>query len=126
MEKPKMSKTQLRNELHTRYLKMIADALCQSGEEVLQTKANQLCVPCVNAAGYDEYITITISVPTGERSTKTPYDGYAEAEAFKFEQAEAQAKAEAAAKAKAEKIARDQREREAKAAAKAKRHSGEA
>lgn len=120
MEKTKMTKTQLRAELHGRYLNKIADVLRESGEEVLQTKVNQLCIPCLNAAGLEEYVTITFSVPTGERSTKTPYDGYAEAENFKFEQAEAKAKAEANAKAKAEKIERDKRDREAKAAARAK------
>lgn len=113
------SKITLHNALRQRYLTLISDFLTSQDEVALLTKSNQIAVPCVDAEGNDEYITITFSVPSGERGGD-PYNGYAEAEAY-AEDCKAKAeKAQETAHKKAEKAKRDAEIRKAKAEAKAK------
>lgn len=112
------SKKQLHEGLRTKYMELIKSALVANGEEILVTNSNEYAIPCVDAAGNDEFIVITFKVPTGSREGD-PYDGYGEAEAY-AQHCEIKAeKAAKAADAKAKKIARDKAIREAKAKAKA-------
>ena len=78
----------------------------QLGEEVMWTKSNELCFPCVDELGNEQFARITISIPTGSKGD--PYDGYALAEDYKMKQA---MKAEKAAVKEAEKQAKIERDK---------------
>ena len=108
--------------LRAKYVEIIANLLTNAGEEVLMVKSNEMSIPCIDSEGNDNYIVVTVKVPTGTRDG-TPYDGYGEAESYKMEcKVKAEKKAEAEA-AKAKKIARDKVYREKQAALKAEREA---
>lgn len=110
----------LRDELRTKYLDRIVELFSVNGEDVLRTGSNELAFPCLDSAGNDEFIVITVKVPTGTRDGE-PYDGYAMAEEYALKTADKAAKAKEQAAKKAAKIAKDEATRKAKAEAKAKR-----
>ena len=82
----------------------------QLGEEVMWTKSNELCFPCVDELGNEQFARITISIPTGSKGD--PYDGYALAEDYKMKQAMKAEKAAAKEAEKQAKIERDKARRE--------------
>lgn len=118
-----VSKKSLNDKLRYSYLNLVADYLHTLDEEVLLTGSNEICVPCVDEEGNDEFVVITFKVPTGSRDGD-PYDGYAMAQEYELKQSAKLEKAKEAAKKKAEKIAKDKAMREAKAKAKAEREKG--
>ena len=106
--------------LRAQYIELLTKLLSEGGEEVLRVKSNELAIPCVDKDGEDNYIVITIKVPTGSRDGD-PYDGYGEAESYAMSvRQKAEKEAEKAA-AKAKKIAKDQAFRAKQAENKAKR-----
>lgn len=109
----KVSRDALRNS----YLERLTDFLRCSDEEVLITGSNEFAVPCVDSEGNDEFIVVTVKVPTGSRDGDA-YDGYSMAEDYSMKMAEKKAKAEEAAAKKAAKIERDKKMREAKKSSK--------
>ena len=111
-----MSKS-TRDALRVSYMNRIRDFLVNAGEEVLQTGTNEFALPCVDSEGNDEFIVVTVKVPTGSRDGDA-YDGYSMAEDFSMKMAEKKAKAEEAAAKKAAKIERDRKMREAKKSSK--------
>lgn len=118
------SKTTLRNELKTAVLAELMEHFTAKGEDCQQTASHKFGFPCVDSEGNDEYIVITISVPTGERGEGgAPYDLYSEAEGYRLKEALKAEKAKEAAAKKAAKIAKDKADREAKAKAKAEREA---
>ena len=112
------SKKTLNERIRSRYMKAVADFFSDKGEEILVTGSNEICLPCLNDEGDDEFIVITFKVPTGSREGDA-YDGYSMAEDYAMRQKEKQEKAAIAAKKKAEKIERDKAARAQKAKAKA-------
>lgn len=112
------SKKTLNEHIRSRYMKAVADFFSDKGEEILITGSNEICLPCLNDEGDDEFIVITFKVPTGSREGDA-YDGYSMAEDYAMRQKEKQEKAAIAAKKKAEKIERDKAARAQKAKAKA-------
>lgn len=120
-----MSKKALHEELRKGFMNGIKKYLEESDQEVLQTASNELCVPCVDKDGNDEYLVLVFKIPTGDRDG-TAYDGYAMAQEYEMKQKTKAEKAEQNAKLKAEKIARDKAEREAKAKAKAEHNAAKA
>lgn len=106
--------------LRAQYIDIITNLLAGSGEEVLRVKSNEIAIPCVDRDGEDNYVVITIKVPTGSRDGD-PYDGYGEAESYAMNVAAKAEKAAADAKKKAAKIARDEAMRAKKAEQKTKR-----
>ena len=114
-----MSK-QSNDKLRKQYFNLIKNFLLQQGEDVLQIATNELAFPCVDENNEDNYIVVTVKVPSGSRDGDA-YDAYGLAQEYTMKQAEKKEKAEKAAKEKAAKIARDQKMREQKAEAKAKR-----
>ena len=106
-----------RDALRISYMNRIRDFLVNAGEEVLQTGTNEFALPCVDSEGNDEFIVVTVKVPTGSRDGDA-YDGYSMAEDFALKMAEKKAKAEEAAAKKAAKIERDKKMREAKKSSK--------
>ena len=115
-----ISKKQLHEELRQRYMNEFVEYLKSKGEDVLITASQKFAVPCLDLEGNEEYVEITIKVPTGSRDGD-PYDGYGEAEAYAMKVKEQAEKAEKAKAEKERKIARDKAQREAKAKAKAER-----
>lgn len=106
--------------LRAQYIELLTKLLSEGGEEVLRVKSNELAIPCVDKDGEDNYVVITIKVPTGSRDGD-PYDGYGEAESYAMSvRQKAEKEAEKAA-AKAKKIAKDQAFRAKQAENKAKR-----
>lgn len=118
------SKKSLNEKLRYRYLNLISDYLHSQDEEVLVTGSNEICIPCVDEEGNDEFLVITFKVPTGSRDGDA-YDGYALAEEYEMKCKEKMEKARESAKKKAEKIEHDKTVREARAKAKAERKTKE-
>jgi hypothetical protein len=116
------TKKQLHEELRNKYLSMIADLLSKADEEVLSTGSNEVAIPTLDSEGNDEYVVITVKVPTGSRDGDA-YDGYAMAEEYRIKLANAKEREEKAKAEKERKIARDTAMREQKAKAKAEREA---
>jgi hypothetical protein len=119
----KVSRKVLREQVKALYLAKVREGLEGDGEEVLLVGSNKLAIPVVDAEGNEDFITITISIPTGSRDDNEPYDGYGQAESYRLKLEENQRKAEEKAKKKAEKIKRDEEFRRKKAEQKAKAKS---
>jgi hypothetical protein len=116
------TKKQLHEELRADYLTKLSKYLVDNGEEVLQTGSQEVAIPCVDSEGNDEYIVITIKVPTGSRDGEA-YDGYAVAEEYRLRVEKQKETAERLKAEKERKIARDKAQREQKAKAKAEREA---
>jgi len=112
------SKKSLNEKLRNFYLTLVSDFLKEKGEEILVTGSNEICLPCVDSEGNDEFVVITFKVPTGSRDGD-PYDGYGIAEDYAMKCEAKAEKAKETARKKAEKIAKDKADREARAKAKA-------
>ena len=106
--------------LRAQYIDIITNLLSGSGEEVLRVKSNEIAIPCVDRDGEDNYVVITIKVPTGSRDGD-PYDGYGEAESYALSVQQKAEKAKVEAEKKAKKIERDKAYRAKQAEQKARR-----
>ena len=109
------SRKALREEVKAVYVTDLAAYFEEKGEEVLQVKSNELAIPVVDAEGNEDFIVLTVRIPTGANKGTEPYDGYAMAQEYEMKQVEKAAKAKEAAEKKAAKIKRDA-ERRAKEA----------
>lgn len=116
-----VSQKALNEKLRNVYLEKVK-ALFASNEEVLLTGSNEIAFPVVDEAGNDNWIVVTVKVPTGSRDGDA-YDGYEMAEEYRLKCEERETKAKEAAAKKAAKIAKDKATREAKAKAKAEREA---
>ena len=87
-------------------------------EDVLRVDSNKIAFPVVDCEGEDNWVVITVTIPTGTRDGDA-YDGYSEAESYQMKVAENERKAAENAIKKQKKIERDQKMREQKAAQKA-------
>lgn len=76
-------------------------------EEVLRVKSNEIAIPVVGCEGNEDFIVITIKVPTGANKGTEPYDGYSMAEEYELKLKEKERKAKEKAEAKAKKMKRD-------------------
>ena len=103
-----ISETKLRGNLRTKVTEQIFEACKNMGEDVMMTKANQFCFPCLDENGGEWFARVTIEIPTGSRDDNEPFDGYSMAETYKIKLVNDKKKAEEKAKAKAEKIKRDE------------------
>ena len=100
----KIEREILRNE----YLEKIDTFFAETfDEEVLRVKSNEIAIPVVGCEGNEDFIVITVKVPTGANKGLEPYDGYAEAESYELKLKEKEEKAKANAEKKAKKMARD-------------------
>ena len=93
--------------LKENYLNKIIE-MFTTDEEVLRVKSNEIAFPVVGCEGNEDFIVITVKVPTGADKGMTPYDGYAMAEEFELKAKEKEEKAKANAEKKAKKIKRDE------------------
>ena len=83
-------------------------------DEVLRVKSNEIAIPVVGCKGNEDFIVITVKVPTGANKGTEPYDGYEMAEDYRIKCKEKEEKAKENAKKKAKKIARDEEIRKKK------------
>ena len=100
--------------LREKFLSDISEYLYEKGEEVLRVKSNEVAIPVVGCEGNEDFIVITVKVPTGANKGLEPYDGYELAEDYQMKIVEKKKKKKEAEKKKAEKIAKDKAIREKK------------
>ena len=93
--------------LKEEYLKKIIEML-SADEEVLRVKSNEIAFPVVGCEGNEDFIVVTVKVPTGADKGMTPYDGYAMRDEYNMKLKEKEEKAKANAEKKAKKIKRDE------------------
>ena len=108
----KVEREILRNE----YLEAIILNFLEKDEQVLRVKSNEIAIPVVGCEGNEDFIVITVKVPTGANKGTEPYDGYELAEDYEMKIAEKERKKIEAEKKKAEKIRKDKEIREKKKA----------
>lgn len=103
--------------LRAKYLIQLIEKF-KDDEDVLRTGTGEIAFPVVDEEGEDNWVVITVKIPTGSRDGEV-YDGYSMAEDYTMKTAAKEEKAKEAAAKKAKKIERDAKAREARAAAKA-------
>ena len=120
------SRKALRDEMKERYLKKLIEFFSET-EEVLRVKSNEVAFPIVDDEGNEDFMVITLKIPTGANKGTEPYDGYAMAQEYEINQKLKAEKAKEQAKKKAEKIERDKayRQKLKEQKEKAKEESGE-
>lgn len=96
-----------REMLRERYIESIISYF-KVDEEVLRVKSNEIAIPVVGCEDNEDWIVITVKVPTGANKGMEPYDGYSEAESYELKLKEKEEKKKANAEKKAKKIARDE------------------
>ena len=101
------SRKVLREEIKKQFIDKINNFFTNDDEEVLIVGSNKLAIPVVDREGNEDFIVITISIPTGSRTDNEPYDAYGEAESYRMKVESNKIKAEEKAKKKAEKIKKD-------------------
>lgn len=96
------------------YLKQIIESFLDKDEQVLRVKSNEIAIPVVGCEGNEDFIVVTVKVPTGANKGLEPYDGYEMAQDYEMKIAEKERKAKENAEKKAKKIAKDKEIRERK------------
>ena len=99
--------------LKEEYLKKIIE-MFSADEEVLRVKSNEIAFPVVGCEGNEDFIVVTVKVPTGADKGMTPYDGYAMRDEYNMKLKDKEEKAKVAAEKKAKKIKRDEEIRKKK------------
>lgn len=102
-----------REMLRTNYLNKLIDFF-GNDEDVLRTKSNEIAFPVVGCKGNEDFIVITVKVPTGANKGTEPYDGYELAEEYAMKEREKEQKAKEKEEKKRKKIERDKTIREKK------------
>lgn len=108
----KVERELLRNE----YLQILIDSLLDKGEQVLRVKSNEIAFPVVGCEGNEDFVVVTVKVPTGANKGLEPYDGFEMAQDYEMKLEEKERKKIEAEKKKAEKIRKDKEIREKKKA----------
>ena len=96
------------------YLGRIISQFLDNGEEVLRVKSNEIAIPVVGCEGNEDFVVITVKVPTGANKGTEPYDGYEMAQDYEMKCAEKERKAKEKEEEKKKKIARDEEIRKKK------------
>ena len=101
--------------LRTEYLNKIIDFF-RDDEDVLRTKSNEIAFPVVGCEGNEDFIVITVKVPTGANKGTEPYDGYELAQEYIMKTKEKERKVKEKEEKKKKKIAKDEEIRKKKKA----------
>ena len=102
--------------LREEFLRRVIEGFLADGEEVLRVKSNEIAIPVVGCEGNEDFIVVTVKVPTGANKGLEPYDGYEMAQDYEMKIAEKERKAKENAEKKAKKIQKDKEIREKKKA----------
>lgn len=108
-----MAVKSLDSKLREKWVSTLAQMFTDAGEEVVQYKSNEICLPVLDEDGNEKWVQFVVKVPKGSRDGDE-FDGYAMHEEFIMKQKEKEEKAKADAEKKARKIERDKQAREAK------------
>ena len=108
-----MAVKSLDSKLREKWVAFLKELLDGAGEEVIQYKSNEICIPCLDEDGNEKWIQIVVKVPKGSRDGEE-FDGYAMREEYEIRQKEKEEKAKKNAEKKEKKIARDKKMREKK------------
>lgn len=103
--------------LRENYITNIIEYFQSNEEEVLRVKSNEIAIPVVGCEGNEDWIVITVKVPTGANKGTEPYDGYEMAEDYDLKLKEKAEKKKRDEEKKAKKIAKDKEIREKKKSA---------
>ena len=101
-----ISRKMERELIRAEYLNSIIDHFTPT-DEVLRVKSNEIAIPVVGCEGNEDYIVITVKVPTGANKGMEPYDGYSMAEEYEMKLKEKERKAKENAEKKKRKMERD-------------------
>ena len=104
-----------RDILRTNYLNKLIEYF-RNDEDVLRTKSNEIAFPVVGCEGNEDWIVITVKVPTGANKGTEPYDGYELAQEYIMKTEEKERKAKEKEDKKKKKIAKDEEIRKKKKA----------
>jgi hypothetical protein len=104
----KVEREILRNE----YVQKTIDAFLSQNETVLRVKSNEIAIPVVGCEGNEDYIVITVKVPTGANKGTEPYDGFEMAQDYEMKLKEKDEKAKRKEKEKNCKTERNTRKEE--------------
>ena len=96
------------------YLKEIISHFLDKDEDVLRVKSNEIAIPVVGCEGNEDFLVVTVKVPTGANKGTEPYDGYEMAKDYEMKLEEKSKKAKKKEEAKQKKIARDKEVRKRK------------
>ncbi len=99
--------------LRNTYLNEIIDYF-RDHDDVLRVKSNEIAIPVVGCEGNEDFIVITVKVPTGANKGTEPYDGYELAEEYAMKTQEKERKAKEKEEKKKKKIQRDEEIRKKK------------
>ena len=105
----KVEREMLRNDFLNRIIECF-----RNDEDVLRVKSNEIAIPVVGCEGNEDFIVITVKVPTGANKGMEPYDGYSEAESYEMKLKEKELKAKEKEEKKKKKVARDEEIRKKK------------
>lgn len=100
--------------LRGEFLQRIIDSFLSQNEEVLRVKSNEIAIPCVGCEGNEDFVVVTVKVPTGANKGLEPYDGYEMAQDYEHKLTEKAEKAREKEEKKKAKIAKDKAIREKK------------
>lgn len=96
------------------YLKEIISHFLDKDEEVLRVKSNEIAIPVVGCEGNEDFLVVTVKVPTGANKGSEPYDGYEMAKDYEMKLDEKEKKERKKKEAKEKKIKRDEEVRQKK------------
>ena len=108
-----ISRKKEREILREKYVESVISYF-STDEDVLRVKSNEIAFPVVGDEGNEDFIVITVKVPTGANKGTEPYDGYALAEEYELKMKEKEAKAKEREEKKKKKMERDKEIREKK------------
>lgn len=94
--------------LRKEYLSKIYDLFVLDGEDVGYCKSNEINIPVVGCEDNEDWIVVTVKVPTGANKGTEPYDGYSMREDYEMKLKEKEEKKKEKAIAKEKKIKRDE------------------
>lgn len=101
----------LQNNLRNDWVEILTTLLTERGEQVLRVKSNEIAIPTTDSENNEEFIVLTVKVPTGSRDGEL-YDGYEMADDYRIKLEKDKEKAIKKATEKERKIARDKKNRE--------------
>lgn len=109
-----ISRKMEREQLRETYLNNIITYFTEDNEQVLRVKSNEIAIPVVGCEGNEDFIVITVKVPTGANKGLEPYDGFEMAQDYEMKIAEKERKKRENEEKKKKKMAKDEEIRKKK------------
>lgn len=109
-----VSRRMERELLRNKYIGKICEMFELSGEDVGYCNSNEINIPVVGCESNEDWIVVTVKVPTGANKGLEPYDGYEMREEYQMKMKEKERKAKEKEEKKKKKIAKDEEIRKRK------------